>query len=116
MTESFGMQLDDDSLLALFSRVMTHPPATVTCYEVLPVYTASVHLVVHVTCYLLHAASVYWLAWPCIAAIDSNQNHCWSCQVVFPSYGGVPSKLVSFIVIRHPLSCVQQQPTNCCGD
>jgi len=32
MTESFGMQLDDDSLLALFSRVMTHPSATLTCY------------------------------------------------------------------------------------
>ena len=56
MTESFGMQLDDDSLLALFSRVMTHPPATVTCYEVLPVYTASVHLVVqkHATCCMQH--------------------------------------------------------------
>ena len=31
MTESFGMQLDDDSLLALFCRVMTHLSATLTC-------------------------------------------------------------------------------------
>ena len=58
MTESFGMQLDDDSLLALFSRVMTHPSATLTCYEgcMTCLYTALVHFKVqkHATCCIQH--------------------------------------------------------------
>ena len=33
MTESVGMQLDDDSLLALFSRVCKPVPLTVLCTQ-----------------------------------------------------------------------------------
>lgn len=34
MTESFGMQLDDDSLLALFSRVRTTPVQAILGFRV----------------------------------------------------------------------------------
>ena len=103
MTESFGMQLDDDSLLALFSRVMTHPPATVTCYEVLctlPQYTWLSKNMLPAAC------SISILA--CMALRCSNRQQSKPLLVLSgcaPSYGGVPSKLVFLIVIRHSTLC-----------
>ena len=41
MTESFGMQLDDDSLLALFSRARAAPAYAIFCRTMLYVLALS---------------------------------------------------------------------------
>lgn len=101
MTESFGMQLDDDSLLALFSRVMTQPSAILTCCKGCRsfVHCMCKHKVQkHATWCIQHL----YFSWHCLVLQQLTATHATAGPVRYCSQATVgQASLVSLIALWH---------------